>query len=72
MRSKRIMANSFSVMESRVMPRWFEHTSLFPLFFQKGIMIPLRQSSVMVFLHGPRVILATAKNEFLTIYYQFR
>ena len=45
MRSKRIMANSFPGMESRVMPRWFEHTSLFPLFFQKGRMIPLRQSS---------------------------
>ncbi len=32
------------------MPRWFEHTSLFHLFFQKGRMIPLRQSSGMVFL----------------------
>ena len=48
--AKRIMANSFPGMESRVMPRWFEHTSLFPLFFQKGRMIPLRQSSGMVFL----------------------
>ena len=38
------------VMESRVMPRWFEHASLFPLFFQKGRMIPIRQSSGMVFL----------------------
>ena len=48
--SKRIIANSFPGMESRVMLRWFEHTSLFPLFFQKGRMIPLRQSSGMVFL----------------------
>ena len=32
------------------MPRWFEHTSLFPLFFQKGRIIHLRQSSGMVFL----------------------
>ena len=50
MRSKRIMANSFPGMESSVMPRWFEDTSLFPLFFQKGRMIPLRESSGMVFL----------------------
>ena len=42
-----LMANSFPGMESRVMPRWFEHTSLFPLFFQKGRMIPLRHSSGM-------------------------
>ena len=50
MNSKRIIANSFPGMESRVMPGWFEHTSLFPLFFQKGRMIHLRQSSRMIFL----------------------
>ncbi len=43
-------AHSFPLLESRVMPRWFEHTSLFPLFFQKEIMIPLRHSSGIVFL----------------------
>ena len=36
MRSKRIIANRFPGMESRVMRRWFEQISLFPLFFQKG------------------------------------
>ena len=42
------------------MPRWFEHTSLFHLFFQKGTMIPLRQSSGMVFLiHTMLIIYAS-------------
>ena len=44
------MEGSFPGMESRVMPLWFEHTFLFHFFFQKGRMIPLRQSSGMVFL----------------------
>ena len=30
---------------------WFEHTSLFPLFFQKGRMIPLHQSWMVFLIH---------------------
>ena len=61
MRSKRIIANSFPGMESMVMPRWFEHTSLFPLFFQSHLIIEsppfLSSSAVMEQMPGARLFL---------------